>query len=168
MRVFAPVCVCFFSILVFFRLDWPELILRKYVCGQMRLLLKKGSKTLRNLPSIWPGFHAIFFWPKLECVRRLAFLSVFCQSAIWCIEQSIHYDLKIEKKIVIADKDLKRELSEREVVVDDFQSCIPARQIPESEIPISLFFSTPRMSAMRSGILVMTKMHSKFFNSTLF
>ena len=47
-----------------------------------RANVKKGSKTLRNLPSIWPGFHAVFFWPKLECVRRLAFLSVFCQFAI--------------------------------------------------------------------------------------
>ena len=96
--VFAPVCVCFSSILAYSVWIDLNLILRKYVCGQMRLLLKKGSKTLRNLPSIWPGFHAIFFWPKLECVRRLAFLSVFCQSAIWCIEQSIHYDLKNRKK----------------------------------------------------------------------
>ena len=31
-----------------------------------------------------------------------------------------------------------------------FQSCIPARQIPESKIPISLFFSTPTMLSMRA------------------
>ena len=47
------------------------------------------------------------------------------------------------------------------------ESYIPERRIPQTEIPISLFFSTPRMSAMRRGILVMTKMHSKFLNSTL-
>lgn len=72
---------------------------KKKIVAIPRAQLKKGSKTLRNLPSIWPGFHAVFFWPKLECVRRLAFLSVFCQFAIWCIEQSIHYDLKKRSKI---------------------------------------------------------------------
>ena len=37
------------------------------------------------------------------------------------------------------------------------ESYIPERRIPQTEIPISLFFSTPSMSAMRVGIQLATK-----------
>ena len=55
------------------------------------------------------------------------------------------------------------------------ESYIPERRIPQTEIPISLFFSTPSMSAMRVGIQLATKetkkkkkMHYSLLLSTLF
>ena len=53
------------------------------------------------------------------------------------------------------------------------ESYIPERRIPQTEIPISLFFSTPSMSAMRVGIQLATKETKKkdallFLSSTLF
>ena len=47
------------------------------IVANTRAVKKKGI-----LPSIWSGFHAVLYWPKLECVRRLALLSAFWQYAI--------------------------------------------------------------------------------------
>ena len=47
------------------------------IVANTRAVKKKGI-----LPSIWSEFHAVLYWPKLECVRRLALLSAFWQLAI--------------------------------------------------------------------------------------
>ena len=47
------------------------------------------------------------------------------------------------------------------------ESYIPERRIPQTEIPISLFFSTPSMSAMRAGIQLATKETKKKMHYSL-
>ena len=47
------------------------------------------------------------------------------------------------------------------------ESYIPERRIPQTEIPISLFFSTPSMSAMRVGIQLATKETKKKMHYSL-
>ena len=42
------------------------------------------------LPLVWLEFLLIFVWPKLEYVKRLAFLCEFFQFSIWCTVRWAH------------------------------------------------------------------------------
>ena len=57
-------------------------------------LTRKNSKTFPffpdNLPLVWLVFLSIFVWPKLEYVKRLAFLCAFFQFSIWCTVRWAH------------------------------------------------------------------------------